>query len=129
MKNYLLVGVLISAPAFAANPVVEELMNEFRAGSALAFSAEQGRELWTKEVMRNGEARSCASCHTSDLRDQGRHASTGKNIKPLAPSVNPARLTKRADIEKWFSRNCKWTYGRTCTVEEKGHFLAYIQSQ
>lgn len=130
MQRILLItAALTSAPAFAANAVVEQLMSEYRAESAEEFSAERGRELWTQEASRSGETRSCTSCHTSDLRKNGHHASTGRPIRPLAPSANPVRLTDRAEIEKWFGRNCKWTYGRTCTAEEKGHFLAYIQTQ
>ncbi|MGE0082407.1 MAG: DUF1924 domain-containing protein [Thiohalomonadaceae bacterium] len=130
MKRVLLItAVLVSGPAAATNAVVDELMKEFRADSAVEFSAERGRELWNATSTHNGEARSCASCHTDDLRKTGKHASTGKPIDALAPSVNPDRLTKRSEIEKWFGRNCKWTYGRACTSEEKGHFLAYIQNQ
>jgi hypothetical protein len=128
-KLLLIAAALAGTAAFAANPVVEELMNELRAGSAVEFSAERGRQLWSQEFLRDGEARSCASCHTGDLRKDGRHAATGKAIEPLAPSVHSTRLTERAEIEKWFGRNCKWTYGRACTPEEKGHFLAFIQAQ
>ncbi|HCS12500.1 MAG TPA: hypothetical protein DIW28_01710, partial [Zetaproteobacteria bacterium] len=42
-----------------------------------------------------------------------------KRIEPMAPSVNPERLTDPAKIEKWFGRNCEWTIGRDCTAQEK----------
>lgn len=130
MKKMLFAAaVLASAPVFAAHPVVEELMTEYRAGGSAEFSAEQGRALWNLENRNGNEVRSCASCHAADLRKDGRHASTGRAIGPLAPSVDPKRLTQRSEIEKWFGRNCKWTFGRVCTPEEKGHFLAFIQSQ
>ncbi|MFA5530093.1 MAG: DUF1924 domain-containing protein [Thiohalomonadaceae bacterium] len=130
MKRILLItAVFLGGPVAVASTAVDELMNEFRAGSAVAFSAERGRELWNATTDHNGEARSCTSCHTSDLRKPGKHASTGKPIGALAPSVNPTRLTQRSEIEKWFGRNCKWTYGRVCTAEEKGHFLAYMRNQ
>ncbi len=130
MKKILLItAALASAPGFAAHPVVEELMTEYGAGGTAVFSAEQGRALWNQENRNGDEVRTCASCHTADLRKEGRHASTGRAIGPLAPSADQERLTQRAEIEKWFGRNCKWTFGRTCTPEEKGHFLAFIQSQ
>jgi len=43
--------------------------------------------------------------------------------------VNNKRLTKIKTIKKWLKRNCKWTLGRKCTAEEKGHLLTFIQSQ
>lgn len=74
-------------------------------------------------------ARSCASCHTADLTQPGRHAKTGKPIAPLAPSIKPDRLTDAAKVEKWLGRNCRWTLGRDCLDTEKADFLAYIRSQ
>ncbi|HEX5636129.1 MAG TPA: DUF1924 domain-containing protein, partial [Gammaproteobacteria bacterium] len=71
----------------------------------------------------------CASCHKQDLRQTGSHIRTRKPIEPMAPSANPQRLTDIKQIEKWFLRNCKGTWGRECTAQEKGDFLVYIQSQ
>lgn len=130
MKRLLLVAtVLFSAPTLAESPAVSQLLSDYRAAGAGAFNADEGKALWAKEVVRDGEKRRCASCHTDDLRAAGKHANTGKAIEPLAPSVNAKRLTDVAEIEKWFGRNCKWTYGRACTPQEKGHLLAYIQTQ
>ncbi|MCW8907187.1 MAG: DUF1924 domain-containing protein, partial [Sedimenticola sp.] len=52
----------------------------------------------------------------------------GKAIEPMAPTVNPKRLTEVKQIKKWFVRNCKWTLGRECTAQEKGDFLAYLKN-
>jgi hypothetical protein len=79
--------------------------------------------------MDGGPARSCASCHTEDLTQAGRHARTGKPIEPLAPSVNANRLTDPKKVEKWLRRNCRWTLGRECSASEKADFLAYIERQ
>jgi hypothetical protein len=73
--------------------------------------------------------RSCTTCHGHDLTQPGQHAKTGKVIEPLAPSVNPQRLTDSAKIEKWLRRNCRWTIGRECTADEKADFIAYIKTQ
>jgi hypothetical protein len=73
--------------------------------------------------------RACTSCHSNDLTQPGRHATTGKAIEPLAPSVNAKRLTERRRIEKWFKRNCKWTLGRECTPQEKGDLLSFMGKQ
>ncbi len=90
-----------------------------------------GKAGWTQEhpPTDGSPARSCATCHGRDLTKAGRHAKTGKTIEPMAPSVNPQRLTDQAKIEKWLLRNCNWTLGRECTATEKADFLAYIKTQ
>jgi hypothetical protein len=50
----------------------------------------------------------------------------GKVVEPLAPAANPARLTDRSEVEKWFKRNCKQVVGRECTAEEKGHVITWL---
>ncbi|MGB5833069.1 MAG: DUF1924 domain-containing protein [Thiohalocapsa sp.] len=96
-----------------------------------AVAATGAAAAWTKEYPRadGSSARSCATCHTADLTKTGRHAKTGKPIEPLAPSVNPTRLTDPKKVEKWLLRNCRWTLGRECTGAEKTDFLSYIKSQ
>lgn len=71
---------------------------------------------------------SCASCHTSDPRAQGRHVVTGKSIAPLAPAAEPRRFTDFAKAEKWFRRNCNDVLGRECTASEKAGVVAYLIS-
>ncbi|AFL76268.1 DUF1924 domain-containing protein [Thiocystis violascens] len=97
----------------------------------LAADAAAGKAGWTREYPASdgSAARSCATCHGRDLTQPGRQANTGKVIEPLAPSVNPKRLTDPAKIEKWLLRNCKWTLGRECTATEKADFIAYIKTQ
>lgn len=132
MKRLVLPLLFLSAAA--AGPVFADAFNDslavYRGAGAGPFSAAAGEALWTRAVTAaDGKQRRCASCHTTDLTQSGRHARTGKPIKPLAPSVNPARLTKRTKIEKWFLRNCKWTFGRVCTPQEKGDLLSFISSR
>lgn len=86
------------------------------------LSAERGAELFR---MVHGDW-SCASCHTADPRNPGRHARTGKAIAPLAPAANAERFTSVATVEKWFRRNCNDVIGRECTAQEKGDVLAYL---
>ncbi len=90
-----------------------------------------GARAWVREYPQPGgvPARSCVTCHTADLAQPGRHAKTGKSIEPMAPSVNPERLTDPAKVAKWLGRNCRWTLGRACTAAEKADFLAYIETQ
>lgn len=89
-----------------------------------------GEAAWVKEYPQaDGSVRSCTTCHGRDLKQPGRQVNTGKPIEPMAPSVNPQRLTDPEKVEKWFARNCRWTLGRECTPAEKADFLAYIQTQ
>jgi hypothetical protein len=125
-----LVLLLGAARAVPAAPV-DDLLQQYRSQGAGPFSAAAGEKFWDHPVTdpKSGEARRCALCHTTDLRATGKHAVTGKLIKPMAPSANAERLTDAAKIEKWFDRNCKWTLGRPCTPQEKGDVLTMIRSR
>ncbi|MET0101498.1 MAG: DUF1924 domain-containing protein [Sedimenticola sp.] len=114
----------------SASPVTDTLLAQYAAEGKGGMSAESGKSLWNEAFAspRSGDQRSCATCHTADLRADGEHKRTGKRIEPMAPSVNSKRLTDRKKIEKWFKRNCKWTLGRECTASEKGSFIMYIES-
>jgi hypothetical protein len=75
---------------------------------------------------RQGRDWSCASCHGAVPTQNGRHASTGKAIQPLAPAFNPERFTDLAKADKWFRRNCNDVLGRACTEAEKADVLAWL---
>ena len=92
------------------------------------FTTENGEKLWNQTQTISGQARSCASCHTSDPRKAGKHVRTSKPIKPMAPSVNSDRFADPRKVAKWFKRNCKWTLGRECSTQEKGDFTKYLNS-
>ncbi len=108
-----------------AGSVIEQQVDQYRAQGANTPNPEQGKALWFSS---NGQ-RSCTSCHGQSPADMGRHAKTRKAIKPMAQTVNPERYTDSKKIEKWFLRNCKWTYGRECTPQEKADFLSWLASQ
>lgn len=129
MRTLMLCGLLLAGTAQA--DTVDELLDRYRAAGASEFSAERGASDWQREVSpaKGGDPRSCVSCHGSDLTAAGKHVRTGKVIKPLAPSANPKRLSDPKKIEKWFKRNCKWTWGRECTPVEKGNFLQFLRNQ
>lgn len=122
-------GGLVAGAANAAS-VVDERLQAYQAEGAGPFSAEAGAAMWQQEFTpAAGEgSRSCATCHSTNLKQPGKHQRTGKVIKPLSPGINAERLSDSAKVEKWFLRNCKWTLGRVCTPQEKGDFLLYIQS-
>lgn len=117
-----------ATPAWSGE-AVNQLLQEYSKQAAGPFSKEAGAKLWTQKFMHAGQdARSCATCHTADPTKPGKHIRTGKPIQPLAPSVNPKRLSEMRKINKWLYRNCKWTLGRACNAQEKGDVLTYLNS-
>ena len=132
-------GLMVSSTGFAEttpSPVAEKLMKKYLAevkqekpGFA-GFDAGKGEKIYFSERdhSENGESRSCALCHGDDPGSIGQHVTSGKTIEPLTPAANAERLTDVKKIEKWFRRNCKWTLERTCTTEEKGHFIKFLYS-
>ncbi len=127
----MLFSVMLLTAGYAQAADLNDILKAYEATGAGPFSAQQGGVEWKRSVKDTGDAksRSCQDCHGTDLKKSGRHAKTGKTIEPMAPSVNPQRLTDAKKIEKWFKRNCKWTWGRACTEQEKGDFLLYLQQQ
>ena len=109
----------------SASELIDTMLLELQAQAQVPFSESEGERAW----FRDAGGRSCTSCHSDSLTVRGRHESTGKIIEPMAPSVNPERLTERKKISKWFRRNCKWTFGRECTAQEKGNILLWLSRQ
>ncbi len=64
--------------------------------------------------------------HLAGVLLSDRHARTGKRIEPMDPRVTPDRYPNPTKVEKWFLRNCKWTWGRECTPQEKGDLLSFL---
>ena len=121
----LVVALVVAIEVGAMSPAAAKLLADLETEAELQFSAERGRATWYQEV----DGKSCTSCHTDSLESPGRHHKTGKVIEPMAPSVNPKGLTKVRKINKWFLRNCKWTFGRECTAQEKGDILLWLSAQ
>jgi len=103
---------------------VNDVQDHYRAQGAGPFQSARGETLWNS---RPYEGRQCADCHGPDLTRSGRHQRTKKTIEPMAPSVNTSRYTDLQKVEKWFTRNCKSTWGRECTAQEKGDLLEYLK--
>jgi len=118
-------GLMIAASMSAGAGVIDDLQNSYRTAGAAAFSETRGQALWQTQ---GTEGRTCATCHGEDLRQAGKHATTQKPIEPMASSANATRYADAAKVEKWFLRNCKWTWGRECSAQEKGDLLQYLRS-
>ena len=126
MKTEILgASLMIAASVNAGADVIDDLQDSYRSAGAAAFSEARGLAVWQTP---GTQGRTCATCHGEDLRQAGKHATTQKPIEPMAPSANATRYTDAAKVEKWFLRNCKWTWGRECSAQEKGDLLQYLRS-
>lgn len=122
----MMVAGLAAHPAFAETPnqILSSIQNEAKTTPGFqGFSAAQGESFFKAK---HGKELTCASCHTESPSAQGKHATTGKPIQPLAPSANAERFSDPAKVEKWFKRNCNDVLGRVCTAQEKGDVLTYL---
>lgn len=138
MLQIILMVMAVSGTSFAAaqfNPEISSYMKELEKQARQeeplfkGFDAERGKKIFSEEQPhKDGKNISCTTCHTNDLKKQGKNAKTGKLIEPLAPSVNKKRLTSSKDIEKWIRRNFKDVYGREGNAREKGDVLTFINS-
>ena len=131
MKYHILIILLLSGAVPTASAASNEALSSYQNQGAGPFNGETGRQLWVRvNNPKSGTAgRSCADCHGENLSLPGKHLRTGKVIKPMNPAVTPERLTDNKKIEKWFKRNCKWTFGRECTPQEKGDLILFIRNQ
>jgi len=87
--------------------------------------AARGQEFFTAK---HGKEWSCSTCHTAKPTVDGKHATTGKVIGPMAPAANAQRFTDAAKTEKWFRRNCNDVVGRECTAAEKADVITWLMS-
>ncbi len=129
MRKILVLVLLALSPAAAAaaeNPILVSLRATAHQENAAFkdFSAARGQAFYNA---RSGDV-ACATCHTASPKAPGKHATTGKEILPLAPSANPERFTDAAKVDKWFKRNCTEVLKRPCTAQEKGDFMTYVLS-
>jgi hypothetical protein len=115
----------LSSTIVLASEASDNLIKEYQKAGAGPFSEKNGQSLWEKKV----DKRSCTNCHSMSVKNIGKHQRTNKEIKPMAPSVNPERLTEEKKIKKWLVRNCKWTFKRECTPQEKGDILTWLSKQ
>jgi cytochrome c peroxidase len=119
-------ALLAAGSAFSAEPagLLAAYQAEARkSNAAFAASAQRGAQFFGEK---HGNEWSCASCHGSPPTGQGKHATTGKPIAPLAPATNPERFADAAKVEKWFRRNCNDVLGRACTPAEKADVMAFV---
>lgn len=121
----LLMMVWVIAPAYAGDTTPQAQLEHWSAQAGQPGNPQKG-DLFFNHL--HGGKWSCASCHGTPPVTEGKHASTSKLIKPLAPAANLQAFTDTAKIDKWFRRNCKDVLERECEAAEKADVLAYLLS-
>ena len=125
LRTTVLVAVMLAPGMPFAADYADAQLALYRQQGADQPQPARGRQLWYSTTGQRG----CTTCHGDDPASRGEHATTGKTIEPMAPSVNPARYQDARKIEKWFLRNCKWTFGRECSAQEKADILTWLAGQ
>ncbi len=119
-----IVAAMFGQPAQAApDTSPAKQLERFSAQAGSPGQASRGQEFFNS---RHGGEWSCSSCHGKPPVSDGKHASTGKAIKPLAPAFNPEAFSDSAKVDKWFRRNCNDVLKRECKAGEKADVLAYL---
>ncbi|MEX8518236.1 MAG: DUF1924 domain-containing protein [Leptothrix sp. (in: b-proteobacteria)] len=116
-------AALVTTPAAAAT--LQSQLDAYIAQTQQPANAQRGQQFFTTT---HGQEWSCASCHGKSPTTPGKHASTGRVIRPMAPAFEANRFTDAAKTEKWFRRNCKDVLARECSVAEKADVLAFLAS-
>jgi len=134
-KISIVLSILLGMAAFSAQADVasaQKLADKY-AGIAKSIntsftspSAEEGKAFYNREIGIKGNKVSCASCHTANPADNGKHIVTGKRIRPLSPVVNPKRFSDLDKVEAKFVEHCNDITGSDCTAEEKANFITYL---
>ncbi len=120
-RALILTGAALGTSTYAVTPA--EQLAALTAQAATAVQPTRGQQFFTSK---HGKDWSCSSCHGATPTLDGKHASTGKVIAPLAPAFNAERFVDPAKTEKWFRRNCNDVVGRECTASEKADVLAWL---
>ena len=131
MLKTVLFALLTTGTAIASATTPAQMVDTYAAEAAKQTpgfqpSAQRGAQFYARRFAVSEKMPSCAACHTDNPAQAGRHAVTGKSIKPLAPRADAARFTDPAKVEKWFKRNCGEVVGRECSAAEKADFIKFL---
>lgn len=140
MKNLnVLFAVAVSLASMSARADVQNAVKLEKTYSTFAKaanpeyagpSAVDGKFFFNRKIkLANGKEAACASCHTSNPADEGKHMITGKVIKPLSPMVNYKRFSDVNKVEEQFTLHCNDIIGSDCTAAEKANYIAYLLTE
>lgn len=136
--NILLAALLslaaVSAHASVANAEKLILIYNTQAKSAnpeyAGPTVADGKFFFNRKIkLGNGKEMACASCHTANPADNGKHVVTGKVIKPLSPTVNAKRFADFEKVEAKFTQHCTEIIGSDCTAAEKASYITYVLTE
>lgn len=130
MKRLALIVLFALSPALHAE-TPRQILDSYRAEAARAQpgftpAAERGAVLYRRAFNHSTALPACTACHRDNPAAPGRHAVTGKPIRPLAAKANGERFTDPAKVAKWFRRNCTEVVGRECSAAEKADFIQFM---
>ena len=135
-KRVLFLLVPLSVFASSFNPQMQGYVNDLKVEAKknnpnfVDFNAQRGEQIFTtSHIGKRGESISCTSCHSFNLKNEGKNIHTNKILKPLAPSVNTKRLSKVKNVKKWLRRNYNDVYNQEGTALQKGDVLYFINSK
>ena len=140
MKNLSIVlAALLGLAAFSAQADVEnavKLEKKYQSFAKTANpeysapSAVDGKLFFNRKIKgANGKETACASCHTQNPANEGKHIVTGKKIAPLSPNVNAKRFADVDKVEENFTKHCNDVIGADCTAAEKANYIAYLLTE
>ena len=140
MKNLSIVlAALLGFAAFSANADVEnavKLQTKYKSFAKTANpeygspSAVDGKLFFNRKIKgANGKETACASCHTQNPANEGKHIVAGKKIAPLSPNVNHKRFADVDKVEENFTKHCNDVIGADCTAAEKANYIAYLLTE
>jgi len=93
-------------------------------------TAADGKFFFNRKIkLGNGKVMACASCHTPNPADEGKHIVTGKAIRPLSPVVNAKRFDDFEKVQDKFTQHCKDIIGSDCTAAEKASYITYLLTE
>lgn len=132
-------ALAFSIEVLADEGVAQELVERYAAIAKMQDanyagpSAADGKTFFNREVIqfkgasnKAAKAIACASCHTANPADVGKHIATGKKIQPLSPVVNTKRFNDIEKVEKQFNKHCHEVVGSDCSALEKANYIAFL---
>lgn len=138
-KTNILIATLLGFAAITAHADVANAVKLEKKYAAFAKtanpeyagpSAVDGKFFFNRKIkLANGKEAACASCHTTNPADEGKHIITGKPIKPLSPTVNYKRFSDVEKVEEQFTKHCNDIIGSDCTAAEKANYIAYLLTE
>ena len=140
MKSFNIVLLaLLSLSAASANANVANAEKLVSIYSAIAKhdnpeyagpTAADGKFFFNRKIkLGKGKETACASCHTANPADEGKHSVTGKAIRPLSPVVNAKRFEDFEKVQGKFTQHCKEVIGSDCTSAEKASYITYVLTE